>query len=196
MQLAGIEVLFNGTPAPMFAVSNINGDESIVVQVPFEINPGPASVTIRTPGGISSTVENVPIEALKPGVFTVRDASGAIYASATRPDGSYVTSSNPARRGESISIYATGLGQTMPATGTNRLGQAGQAVAASVVVGVNHQGNPLVSAELLPGTVGVYVVTFEIPADTTSGMNQPLGLGVTDGNGQTVYANSTTIPIQ
>lgn len=194
-QLANVEVLFNNVPAPIFAVSNINGEESVVVQVPFEVQPGPAAVTIRSAGGGATTVNNVNILPLKPGVSTFRDVNGSIYATATRPDGSYVSSSNPARRGELIRVYATGLGQTSPATGTNRVGQVGQRVIANVIAGINHAGVRVVSAELLPGTVGVYMITVEVPADTTPGTHQPFGLAVEGPDGQAVFANGTAIPI-
>ncbi|MBC8164468.1 MAG: hypothetical protein H7Y20_01205 [Bryobacteraceae bacterium] len=195
-RLADVEVLFNNIAAPIYSVSNINGEESVVVQVPFEVTAGAATVTIRTAGGGSTTVENVQISAVKPGVFTYADASGVTYGVATRPDGSYVSASNPARRGENVRIFATGLGQTSPATGTNRVGLDNQPVAAALIVGVNNSGTRLVSAQSLAGTVGVYVITLEIPANTQTGPNQPIGLAVTRPDGQLEFANGAFLPIQ
>ena len=37
--LAGVEVLFNNVAAPIYAVSNVNGGETVIVQVPFETAP-------------------------------------------------------------------------------------------------------------------------------------------------------------
>ena len=195
-KLADVEVLFNEVLAPIYAVSNVNNEESVVVQVPFETAPGTASVTVRSTGGGSTTVPNVPIQPIKPGVFTFADAGGRTYAVATRPDGSYVSSANPALRGEVVRIYATGLGQTMPATATNRVGLDNQSVAASVIVGINNAGVRLVSAETMPGAVGIYIVALEIPADTAAGPNQPVGLGIAKPDGQIEFSNGTFIPIQ
>lgn len=195
LKLADVEVLFNNIPAPIYAVSNVNGEESVVVQVPFEVNPGSATVTIRSATGGSTTVENVQISAFKPGVFTFTDVSGLNFAVATRPDGTFVTSANPARRGEEIRIYVTGVGQTASATGTNRAGVAGQMVVAPVIAGLNNAGVRVRSAQLMEGTIGVYVVTMEVPADTTTGPNQPLGFAVQGADGQFIFANGSAIPI-
>ena len=84
--LAGVEVLFNNIPAPIFAVSNINAQETVIVQVPFEVQPGTASVTIRTPGGGSTTVANVAIAAVRPGIFDYVDAERTAVRSSVRRD--------------------------------------------------------------------------------------------------------------
>jgi hypothetical protein len=68
-------------------------------------------------------------------------------------------------------------------------------VSAPVIGGLNNAGVRVRSAELLEGQVGVYIVTMEVPADTQTGSNQPLGLGVTGADGQVVFANAAYIPI-
>jgi uncharacterized protein (TIGR03437 family) len=193
VRLADVEVLFNGIPAPIYAVSNVNGEESVVVQVPFEVTPGPVAVTVRL-AGVGTTVD-VQVSPVKPGVFTYRDVNGQTFAVATRPDGSYVTSTNPARRGEEIRIYVTGVGQTISATGTNLSGNPGQSVAAQVIAGLNNAGVRVRSAELLEGAIGVAVITMEVPSDTQPGPNQPLGFAVAGPDGQFVFANGTAVPI-
>jgi uncharacterized protein (TIGR03437 family) len=195
--LADVSVQFNGIAAPISSVSNINGEESVSVQVPFETPVGSVNVTINGPGGGSTTVSGVQIQSFAPGVFTwVDPSSGQAYAVAVRPDGSFVSAGNPARRGEVVRIYATGLGQTTPATATNRVGSTGQSVAAPLVVGINNAGTRLVSSELMAGTVGVYMIALEIPADTQAGSYQPVGLAAVRPDGGAQYANSVFIPIQ
>jgi uncharacterized protein (TIGR03437 family) len=192
--LAGVEVLFNGVRAPIFAVSNVNNQESVIVQVPFEVAPGNTSVTIRTASGGTRTVDNVQIQAIKPGLFDFVDSNGRRYAVALRPDGSYVTSANPARRGETVRVFATGLGQTNPATGTNRAGGRDQNVATTVIAGINNAGVRLLSAKLQENAVGVYVVEMEIPQNTPQG-DIPVALAIIGANGEPVFAGSA-IPIQ
>ena len=196
LTLAGVDVTFNGIQAPIYSVSNVNGTEQVNVQVPFELAPGLASVKITVSGG-SSTIDNVPVLAVNPGIFETADTSGRKYAVATKDvDGSYVSTSNPARRGDVIRVYLTGLGQVTPSTATNRAGIAGQMVLAPIIVGVNNAGVPLGTAEYMPGVIGIYMVTFTVPADAPLGSSIPLSFGVTGPNGTTVYSNTSNLAIQ
>ncbi len=170
----------------------------MIVQIPFETPVGLTQITVNYGNGATTSASNVPILGVKPGLFSYTStADNRAYADATRPDGSYVGPDNPARRGETIRIYATGLGQTTVPAATNRVGVPGQTVLAPIVVGVNNAGVRLISAELLAGEIGVYVITMEIPVDTPTGSYQPIGLGVDrpDGTG-TEYANTVFVPIQ
>ena len=193
--LSGVEVSFNGVLSPIFSLSNINGVESVVVQVPFEVTPGQASVTIRTSGGGSTTVNGIQIMAVKPGIFDYVDSNRQRVASVLRPDGSTVSSTNPARRGEIIRVFVDGLGQTTPATGTNRAGLRDQSVLSDVISGINNEGVRTVSAKLQEGTIGVYIVEMEIPPTTTAGPARPLAVAVPGPDGAPVYGGSA-IPIQ
>lgn len=197
-RLNDVEVLFNNTPAPIFAVSNINGQESVIVQVPYEVSPGTVSVTVRLASGVSTTVQGVQILPVKPGIFEFVDPGlGRRYAVVTRPDGSLVSSANPARRGEIVRVYVTGLGQTTPATGTNRVGVEGQTVATQLLVGLNNSGVRVVSAETVEGSVGVYTVAFEVPGDTQTGFDRPLAIAIINPDGNLgVFSNSTSISVQ
>ena len=196
ISLAGVDVTFNGIQAPIYSVSNINGTEQVNVQVPFELAPGLASVKITVSGG-SSTIDNVPVLAVNPGIFETADTSGRKYAVATKDvDGSFVSTSNPARRGDVVRVYLTGLGQVTPSTATNRVGIAGQMVLAPIIVGVNNAGVQLGTAEYMPGVIGVYMVTFTVPADAPLGSSIPLSFGVTGPNGTTVYSNTSNLAIQ
>jgi uncharacterized protein (TIGR03437 family) len=120
---------------------------------------------------------------------------GRRYAVLQREDGSFVSNTNRAQRGERIRLYATGLGQTIPLTGTNRAGRIGQAVFAPIVVGINNAGVNVVSSETLPGVVGVYVVTFVVPADAPAG-DTVLGLAGRGLDNQLHSAPGSIIAIQ
>jgi uncharacterized protein (TIGR03437 family) len=137
----------------------------------------------------------VPVQPYSPGIFEYTNSDGNRQAVGIRSDGSYISPANVPRPGEIIRIFATGLGQTTPATGTNRAGIEDQPVAASVIAGVNNQGVLVLSAEALPGTVGVYVVALEIPAAAATGPAVPVRLGVASG-GSTILSNSPSIPIR
>ena len=194
-QFLGIEIQFGGVPAPIFWVSSQGGIEEIAVQVPFETPPGPSTVSIRSSGGGSSTVPNVQVLPVQPGVFETT-IGGRRFAVATRPDGSFIGPDNAAARGETIRFFATGLGQTTPATATNRTGVPGQTVLAPMVAGLNDAGVQIASAEYLQGAIGIYVIAIEIPMTTAAGPAQPLGFGVQGADGNMVFANDTQIPIR
>jgi uncharacterized protein (TIGR03437 family) len=188
----GIEVLFGGRQAPIFALANQGGTESIIVQTPCELAPGTTSVLIRIPGA-QAQVENVQVLPAAPGIFeTPASGTQPSYAAIIRSDGSYVTPSNPARRGEVVYAAVTGLGQTEPGIVTNRIGFGNQSVSAPLVVGVNDSGVRLVSATYANGMVGVYWVGFQIPEDATPGLFRSFAVAAEGPNGL-IFGNGSRI---
>ncbi len=177
--LAGVSLEVNGLPAPIFWVSNEGGQEAVAFQTPCETNPGSANVAIHVNGG-TTTVTGVPVYKFQPGIFeTVYN--GKKYAVLLHAaDGSYVTPSNPVHAGEQVVMFLTGLGPVTPATGTNRGGIGGQTPIANIITGVNNSGVRVVKSEYMPGAIGIYTVTFEVPANTQTGSYQNLGFIVHD----------------
>ena len=195
-QFAGISVTFNGTPAPIFSVSNVNGVQQITVQVPWEVaGLSTASVVINTPGGGTGTF-TVNLTSYSPGVFTTNAFGLNNQVVAIRPDGSYVSPANPAHRGETIIVFVTGLGQTSPAQGTGDAGIPNQNVLATIAVGFNNAGAPFTSVQTVVGVVGVVAIAVQVPANTAAGPSQPFGMIVYDASGNAIFGNSTVIPIQ
>ncbi|MBI3278699.1 MAG: hypothetical protein HYZ57_02525, partial [Acidobacteria bacterium] len=197
LSLGGVEVLFGSIPAPIFSIAaSSGGRQDITVQVPYEIAPGGvASVTIRAAGGGTTTLNNVPAVPFDPGIFEMI-AGGQRIAVLVKDDGSVVTSDNPARRGDRLRLFITGIGQTSPGTATNRPGAPGQTPLAPLIVGVNNAGVPLISAEPLTGVVGIFVLTFDVPADTPSGPQITLSVGVVGPDGNPVYSQGSSLPVQ
>lgn len=193
--LAGVSVTFGGTPAPIFWVANLGGEESVTVQVPFEV-PDTGSIPVTVTSGGNSATTNVTISRVAPGILETVDGQGRRFAIITRLDGSYVTPDNPIGRGEMARAYVTGLGRTNTASFTNALGGVGQNVTSTVVVGINDAGAPTISAAYAQNLIGVYVVTFMVPADTTPGLARNFGLGIDAGGGNVVFGNGSTIAIR
>lgn len=196
LKLANVEVLFGATAAPIYNVSNVNGMESVTVQAPFELGaPGTVLVTVKV-AGATTVVPNVPTIPLQPGLFETVNSSGARYAVAIGDDGRYIGPGQGARPNEIVRVFVTGVGQTAPATGTNRAGVPGQNVLASLVAGFNNEGVRLVSAEYMVGVVGVYIVAFEVPATATSG-NKPMVVAAVSADGSSlIFSNPSTIAVQ
>ena len=129
-----------------------------------------------------------------PGIFeTAATPQQRAYAAIIRPDGSYVTPANPARRGEIVQAAVTGLGPTVAAAFTNRVGVGSQLVVAPLIVGVNDQGVRIVSATYAPGMIGVYWVAFEIPLDTAPGVFRSFAIAAETPTGELVFGNGSTI---
>ncbi len=196
---SGVTITFAGTPAPIYYVASTNGVDQVAIQVPVEVQAQPGSGTpiamqVSVANETSATVM-VPVLQVAPGVFTSVYA-GQPYAVAVRPDGSYVSPTNPAQRGEDIQLYVTGLGQAIPTIATNTAGVSDQPVVTLVIVGLNNAGVPLLSAVYAPGLIGVYVITMNVPTNTQTGPYQPIGLFVEDAAKNKHYAEPTYIPIQ
>lgn len=191
--LDGVSITANGVPAPIQSVANVNGQQQVTFQAPCELQPGAATVQV-TVSGATTTVTGVPVLAGQPGIFTYLGPNNRVYGAVIRAaDGSYVTPSNPARRGETYFLVLTGLGQVSPATTTNAAGIGNQTVNLPVIVGVNNAGVPVTTAQYLVGSIGVYIVGFQIPANAPTGTDQPLAVAVVIG-GQTVFGNSVFLP--
>ncbi len=208
-QVAGVTVAFNGELAPILDVANVNGQESVSVQIPCDVQAGTPAVQVPmvvTVDGTPSPAFTVNVSTYSPGIFQFVDPTDNVTrAVLVRPDGSYVSAENPARRGETIRMFVTGLGQTSPALNTNELDPTTPgpnntlipefpAVNASMVVGINNAGVSVLSATYAYGMVGVYEVDFQVPADTATGNNAPFAIAITVGN-TLLFGNPSIIPI-
>ena len=185
-----------GIATPLTFVSNIGGVERVGFQTPCDLPVGTASVTMNVSGG-TTTVDAVPVLAFSPGMFESIAADGNSYAVALRSDGSFISPSNPARRGEIIRVFVTGLGQTSPPISTNSAGIGGQTVNATIIGGVNNAGVLVNKAEYVAGKIGTYFVDMTIPFDTPVGPYQPIAVAVQPpGGGDLIFGNGVYIPIQ
>lgn len=193
--LAGVTVTFGAHPAPIFHVCNVSGVELVTVQAPFELGPGTVPVKVTVDGG-ETLVNDVQVLYAQPGIFETVGADGRRYAVVARPNGTFVTPTNPAQRGEILRMYATGLGPVLPLARTNQPGVPGQTVFLPVIVGVANAGVRVVSAEYGQNMIGVYVVTFEVPADARTGAEIPLDLLVQLPDGRTAQAPGSRIAVQ
>ncbi|HTS30444.1 MAG TPA: proprotein convertase P-domain-containing protein [Bryobacteraceae bacterium] len=164
--LGGVQVSINGAAVPLALVSSFRID----AQVPFDLaTSGPASIQV-TYNSAASAVVSVNTQLTFPGLFT-SDPLGLGQAKAVNQDGTLNAVLAPARAGDVIAVYATGLGAVAPASSagqggpTNPLSVVTQPVAASI------GGVPalVTFAGLAPGYVGVYQVNIQVPAGVPAG---------------------------
>lgn len=200
-QLAGDTVTVGGAQAPIYNVANVGGQQQVTFQVPCSVLPGSNAVAVSV-GGSSGTV-NVTVLPASPGLFLTEVSSAVTVPVLERPDGSFVSPTNPGRRGETLIAYVTGLGPTTPAVATNSLPVPGStaSVEGSVIVGIAFNGSASgespISASLTQDLVGVYLVAFQVPSGVPSGSNVGFSISVVPQGSSTVY-NSTlgSFPVQ
>ena len=187
--VAGLSMTINAIPTPIQAVANENGVQQVNFQTPCETAGSTSATVVISVNNTNTTVTGVPVFAAQPGIFTYAGPNNLPYG-AVFGNGNYVTPNNLAQRGQTYYVVVTGLGQTNPAMITNSPGSASENVAASLIVGVNNNGVPVVSAYAYPDQIGVYLVGFQIPLTTpTSSSAVPLSVAAVV-NGTVMYSNS------
>ena len=117
-----------------------------------------------------------------------------------RPDGSFVSLQNPARTGETVRVYVTGLGPTAPTMVTGMLPYAGADSLAlgQVIVGVNNGGTPVFTSRVSPNLIGVFEVAFLVPSGSGAPTGNDVVLSVAvnaPGDSTTRYSNGSKLPI-
>jgi uncharacterized protein (TIGR03437 family) len=109
-QLAGSQVFFNGTAAPLI----YSWGPAVSAVVPYEVSGSSAQVTVMYQGQTSSAM-TVPIASSAPGIFVWELlSSGKGQALVENQDGSINSAATPAKIGSIVTLYATGEGQTSP----------------------------------------------------------------------------------
>jgi uncharacterized protein (TIGR03437 family) len=195
--ISGTSVIVNGVPAPLYAVANVNGQEQINFQVPWEVQgldgPDgpytiPAAVIVVINNGSASPALRAFFNPTFPAIIT----SDGKQAVAVHSDYSLVTSQNPAHPGDVITLYGTGFGPVtpLPATGA----PAGSSPASSMnpmpSVTINAQNATVLFAGLSPGSVGLYQFNVVVPNQVGTG-----NLNVQFNTGG-LNPNIVTIPVQ
>lgn len=186
--------------APVFSVCNVNGLEYAVVQAPVNVPLGDLTITAFAGDSAvgQSTIAAIPVS---PGIFEIAIPDGGKQAMIQRLDGSFVSPENPAKRGERLRAFVTGLGKPVTASGvvinTNQSGIVGDDAkpAAPVRIVLADRDLQLVSGVYATNMIGVYVLTFDVPDDapTGSGINFAVATLV---DGQYEFAKSTKLPIR
>jgi uncharacterized protein (TIGR03437 family) len=197
--LNGTQVLVNGTAAPIAGLGiGPTGQQQVTFQVPCETTTG-SSVPFTVNVGAGTASISIPVQAAAPGVFTTLLSDNNLHAVVIRPDGSFATLQNPARRGETVTAYVTGVGPSSPAVATGALPPPGISAIPQyqLVIGLAGGGVPLVSAILSPDRVGVWAINFQIPSGVSTGNSVPFSISVIPtGASAPISSGTTSIPIQ
>lgn len=171
--LAGVQVTFNGQPAPIFYASA----GQVNVEVPYEMAGSTSATVVVSDGGAVSQAVNIAVDPSLPGLLP----------SAINPNGSVNSASSAVTRGQYFTLYAVGLGlkTALVQTGLQVVGP--QPSAASVTVTINGQSYTPEYAGAAPDFTGLDQINVAIPASLATGQGT-LSIEV---NGQ----QSQSIPI-
>jgi uncharacterized protein (TIGR03437 family) len=186
----GIVSIFGAGLADPSAASAVDIDGTalaVLLTSPFQINavvpatvaPGTHTLTVHSAFGAAQ--QQVAVSAVAPGIFLVGNPPmGAI----TNTSYGLIGPTNPLARGQTMIIFATGLGAV---TQNGSLFNT----SATVTVVLNGTELPTQFAGLAPGFPGLYQVNFAVPGATPPGLGIPLTLKV---GGQ--LSNSIAVALQ
>jgi len=178
--LGGAQVKVNGELAPIFYAT----PSQLGIQIPVDITGDSATIQIIA-NGQTSAAQNVPIDKVSPGLFSTDQSGkgqGAILIANTNtlvaPAGSIPgRDTRPAKPGEFITIFCTGLGAVSPSLATGQPGTTNNTVATPIVT---IDGNPAAVSfsGIAPGFVGLDQVNVQVPAGTRTASDLPVVLTI------------------
>jgi uncharacterized protein (TIGR03437 family) len=169
--IGGVQVLFNGRPAPMIYASSTQVSAVVPYEMALISNP---SVWIAYAGQISNAYP-LTVAATAPGLFA-QNASGSGTGAILNQDNSLNGPSQPAAKGSIVQMFLTGEGQTAPLGITGKITgvtlpppQVTPAPVQPILVSIGGQALYTYAGEA-PGMVaGVMQLNVQIPANAPSG---------------------------
>jgi uncharacterized protein (TIGR03437 family) len=188
--LGGVCVLVGSTKAPILAVT----PSQVNFQVPQGVTPGPVSVQVVTGCGTANpqqtSSKTVTLQSASPEFFyfaqgtsgqnpiaAVDDSTGVYVGTpGLLPGGTFA----PAKAGDVVTLYATGLGVTNPNVAAGQLPGAATSITGTLQVTIGSTTLPAANvlyAGVAPATAGLYQINILLPATIASG-NQPVQISV------------------
>lgn len=177
--LNGVSVSVNGESAPVAYVS----PAQINFVMPTDIGVGNAQIKVSD-NALSSSAVSATVTATAPAFFTLAtdSASGNAYIAAEHANGAIAgpagfltgVTSTPFNAGETISLFATGLGVTNPAAPNGQLFGAAIPLAATPTVTIGTQTAQVSYAGLIGP--GLYQINVVMPSGTSAGATGAVAL--------------------
>ncbi len=182
----GVHVLVGNIVANLIYVS----PTQINFLVPANLIPATVNIQVVVDSWAGPAVP-IQLAVAAPALFQL-DAQTAI---ATKADGSVITPDAPAKPGDLIVLYATGLGQTVPPAVYSLIPKAAAVVTGIasfdvVLDGVAVDPGAIAYAGIAPGFGGLYQINMFLPAST--GANPQISIGL----GGSFSPSGITLPVQ
>ena len=183
-KLGGTRVMVNGQLAPLFYTSY----GQITFQIPYETPPGEAAVQVERDGQSGNTV-SVQMLPLAPRLLRLGIGD---YGLIVNQDGTFPVprslgiGGHPAHVGDTLVIYAIGLGATDPPVPTGAGAPDAEPLARATITPLTvgfgsrlfnaaKQADPLF-AGLTPGFVGLYQINVTVPEGTAANDELPVNV--------------------
>jgi len=194
-QMGGVVVKANGRPVPLLFVS----PTQINLLLPHDLAASPISLTV-THAGVEGAALTLPdVADPTPGLFALTQSGqgqGAILIAGTGLiAGVSGPGSRPARPGEILEIYGTGLGPVgpvVPAPGQPAPSSPLAVTLQTPMVTVGRFQAEVLFSGLAPGLAGVYQVNARVPSGLTADTATPVALRMGAGG---VSSNTVTVAI-
>lgn len=158
-EIEGVSVLVGGRPAPLLSLHS----GQVLFQVPCDVPCGPTPVALRHHDRMSNTFA-VEVQPSNPGILGVTHLTGVA-----------VTPWQPARRGETLLVFATGAGRLpvivkagVPAPYDPLVTLPG------IAVTIGGTAAKVQWAGFVPGLAGINQINIEVPANLPPGSRQSL----------------------
>ncbi len=198
--LSNVTATIDGQNAPILYVSS----NQVTVQVPYESSIGPGKAVILTNGANAPATTTVTIATQAPGIFSA-DGSGqgeaaAINTAATSGLVTLNSTTNPAKIGDTVSLYVTGEGDynPVPLSGSTNTGYIIPLTLTplpqlsplpTVKIGGVDASAGVSYAGVVPGSIiGLLQINVVVPLGSSTGASVPVVVTIA---GVTAQANVT-----
>lgn len=205
IEMAGTSVKANGEPMPLLFVS----PGQINFHLPHDLRAGPLALVVSRAGAESPPLALGSLANSSPGIFVLArpGPAGAPPQGAILIAGTGVVAgaeaalpganSRPARKGEIVEIYCTGLGRIADAgfilqPGAPAPSQPLLRTVQQPIVTIGGVPAEVLFSGLAPGLVGVYQVNARVPAGAATGAAAPIIIRTPDGDAP---SNTVTMAI-
>ena len=169
--LAGVTVMFDGQPAPLFFVRA----DQINAQVPFEVSGQANTSVVVSFNGLTSSATQVPVVSAHPALFVLQGSAIVIH----NDDGSLNSPSNPVQRGKAVLLFGSGQGVVAPAIATGQpAGASPLSLANGLQLSLGNVSFTPFFAGLSPNFVGLLQINALIPANAPTGGSVPLSISI------------------
>ncbi len=178
VELDGTKVMVGAVEAPLFFVAA----GQINFQVPFEAALGAQPISVEY-NGVAGSIGQLNLAPNVVGIFGYNRVPEERDPVITHADNSLVTPDSPARPGEVLIVYATGISEldNAPATGAASPGGPFATLRRTAIVELGDYEATVLFAGLTPGLVGLAQFNIQLRADTPTGSpTLPLSIRIGD----------------
>ena len=179
----GTSMLVGGLVAPLYYLSS----GQLNIQIPSELTPNQQYATVVGVNNQFSLPDTINVVPMLPGVAAFGD--GHVIAQ-HNSNFALVDANHPATPGEYVTIYLVGMGATTPSVASGVAAPSSEPlarIASPATVTLGSAPVTIAYAGLTPGAVGLYQITFLVPAVSTAG---DVPLAVSQGG---ISANTTKL---